>query len=84
MTHRWAPIVLIAFAFAACDQFLLVEAINGTEPDVLFLALGTPKQEKWLYRHRARLDVPVAVGVGASFDFEAGRVRRAPRWMQCV
>jgi N-acetylglucosaminyldiphosphoundecaprenol N-acetyl-beta-D-mannosaminyltransferase len=57
----------------------LVETIRAADPDVLFVGLGAPKQEKWLYAHREALQVPVSIGVGASFDFVAGMVQRAPR-----
>lgn len=56
--------------------------IHAAAPDVLLLALGTPKQELWIERCLDRLDVPVSIGVGAAFDFLAGRQKRAPRWMQ--
>jgi N-acetylglucosaminyldiphosphoundecaprenol N-acetyl-beta-D-mannosaminyltransferase len=46
------------------------------------VAFGNPKQEKWIAMHRNRLKVPVCIGVGGSFDFLSGRVRRAPAWMQ--
>jgi len=45
-------------------------------------ALGVPKQEKWLARNLASLDVPVSIGVGGTFDVMAGKVKRAPLWMQ--
>ncbi len=51
-------------------------------PDILLVAFGNPKQEKWLSMHRHLLKVPVCIGVGASFDFLAGTVKRAPSWMQ--
>jgi N-acetylglucosaminyldiphosphoundecaprenol N-acetyl-beta-D-mannosaminyltransferase len=60
----------------------LVEQINEDRPDVLWVGIGVPKQEKWMARMRDRLDVPVMCGVGAAFDFHAGRVSMAPRWMQ--
>ena len=60
----------------------LLEQIRQAAPDVLWVGLGCPKQERWLADHRSRLNVPVAIGVGAAFDFLAGRVRRAPGWMQ--
>ena len=56
--------------------------INGAQPDVLWVGIGVPKQEKWMARMRDRLDVPVMCGVGAAFDFHAGRISMAPRWMQ--
>jgi N-acetylglucosaminyldiphosphoundecaprenol N-acetyl-beta-D-mannosaminyltransferase len=60
----------------------LVDQINEARPDVLWVGIGVPKQEKWMARMRERLEVPVMCGVGAAFDFHAGRVPMAPRWMQ--
>lgn len=60
----------------------LVARINADQPDMLWVGVGVPKQEKWMLRMRERLDVPVMCGVGAAFDFHAGRVSMAPRWMQ--
>ncbi len=59
----------------------IIENINAAKPDVLWIGLGLPKQEKWIFEHRAKLQVPVIVGVGAAFKFEAGIVNRAPTWM---
>ena len=56
--------------------------IRDARPDVLLAALGQPKGELWLARHRAELGAAVSIQLGASFDFVAGRVRRAPRWVQ--
>jgi len=58
-----------------------IQQINAAKPDVLWVSLGLPKQERWIAERRHRLNVPVAVGVGAAFDFISGRVRRAPDWM---
>ncbi|GAB4518254.1 MAG: WecB/TagA/CpsF family glycosyltransferase [Roseibium sp.] len=52
--------------------------INAAEPDLLLVAMGNPRQEVFIVRNRARLDVPVAIGVGALFDFMSGAVVRAP------
>jgi N-acetylglucosaminyldiphosphoundecaprenol N-acetyl-beta-D-mannosaminyltransferase len=60
----------------------LVNRINEDRPDVLWVGIGVPKQEKWMARMRDRLDVPVMCGVGAAFDFHAGRISQAPAWMQ--
>lgn len=60
----------------------IVRAINDTHPDIIWVGLGAPKQERWMAEHRDRLDAAVLIGVGAAFDMHAGRVRRAPRWMQ--
>lgn len=59
-----------------------IAAINRARPDVLWVGLGTPKQETWIYAHRDRLQVPVVVAVGAAFDINAGLKRQAPRWMR--
>lgn len=55
--------------------------IRETQPHILILGLGTPKQEFFIYHHRDELGVPISFGLGASLDFEAGNVKRAPRWM---
>ena len=59
------------------DDFVVAE-INRLRPDVLWIGLGTPKQERWMFEHRDRLNVPVTVGVGASFKFATGGVKRSP------
>lgn len=56
--------------------------IAAAKPDLLFVALGNPKQELWIRRNLARIDAPVAIGVGGSFNFVSGRVKRAPGWVQ--
>jgi N-acetylglucosaminyldiphosphoundecaprenol N-acetyl-beta-D-mannosaminyltransferase len=56
--------------------------INAARPDVVWVGIGVPKQEKWMAAMRDRLDAPVLVGVGAAFDFHAGLVAQAPAWMQ--
>ena len=56
--------------------------IEQSRADVVWVGIGVPKQEKWMARMRKRLDVPVMCAVGAAFDFHAGRVSQAPRWMQ--
>lgn len=59
------------------DERRMVEAVNRARPDTLFVAMTAPKQELWLSRHFAALDVLFAMGVGAAFDFTAGNKRRA-------
>ncbi|MCX2724231.1 WecB/TagA/CpsF family glycosyltransferase [Roseibium salinum] len=58
--------------------------INHTRPDLLLVAMGNPHQEAFIVQNRAKLDVPVAIGVGALFDFMSGSVVRAPRIMQAM
>jgi len=60
----------------------IVAKIHAANPDVLWIGLSTPKQERWMYEHRSQLQVPVVVGVGAAFDLNSGRIRQAPRWMR--
>lgn len=60
----------------------IVTMINAAAPDIVWIGLNTPKQERWMAEHRARLRAPVLIGVGAAFDFLTGRKPQAPRWMQ--
>jgi N-acetylglucosaminyldiphosphoundecaprenol N-acetyl-beta-D-mannosaminyltransferase len=56
--------------------------INAARPDIVWVGLGTPKQERWMEAHRDQLEAAALIGVGAAFDFHAGLKRQAPRWMQ--
>lgn len=60
----------------------IVEMIKESKPDILFIGVGAPKQEKWVYKYKNKYNVPVSLGIGASFDFIAGNINRAPKWMQ--
>ena len=64
------------------EQPEIVSRINAAKPDVLFVALGNPKQELWMGRNAGKLDVSVMIGVGGTFNFISGCVKRAPKWMQ--
>jgi len=64
------------------EENTVVEMINRSGANVLWVALGAPKQELWIDRIAARLTVPVLAAVGAAFDFHAGTVKQAPDWMQ--
>jgi N-acetylglucosaminyldiphosphoundecaprenol N-acetyl-beta-D-mannosaminyltransferase len=59
-----------------------LEAVRSARPDILFVGLGSPKQERWIADHRYELGPMVIIGVGISFSFEAGHIKRAPRWMR--
>ena len=63
------------------EERAVIERIREAEPDLLLVGLGSPKQEVFIHRARARLPRTVAIGVGATLDFLAGRVRRAPGWV---
>ena len=60
----------------------IITMINKANPDILAVGLGAPKQEKFIYKHKDSLNVPISLAIGASIDFEAGNVNRAPKWMQ--
>jgi N-acetylglucosaminyldiphosphoundecaprenol N-acetyl-beta-D-mannosaminyltransferase len=66
------------------DEGGIVEEIRAAQPDILLAALGIPKQEKFIARHREALGVPVSIGVGGTLDVFSGAVKRAPVWMQNV
>lgn len=59
----------------------IVKEINAAKPDFVWVGLGAPKQERWMFEHRNRVQA-VMLGVGAAFDFHAGTAKRAPKWMQ--
>ncbi|MDU2121202.1 MAG: WecB/TagA/CpsF family glycosyltransferase [Clostridium celatum] len=60
----------------------IIKIINEAKPDILAVGLGAPKQEKFLYKYKNELNVPVSLAIGATIDFEAGNIKRAPLWMQ--
>ena len=68
--------------FSADMNDAIISDIRTARPDLLLVALGVPKQEKWIHEHLAALGVPVAIGVGGTLDVMAGVMKRAPRWMQ--
>jgi N-acetylglucosaminyldiphosphoundecaprenol N-acetyl-beta-D-mannosaminyltransferase len=64
------------------DHAEITRRVRDANPDILLVSFGCPKQEKWIAMHHRSLGVPVAIGVGATIDFLAGRVKRAPAWMR--
>jgi N-acetylglucosaminyldiphosphoundecaprenol N-acetyl-beta-D-mannosaminyltransferase len=60
----------------------LSSQVQAAAPDVLWVGLSTPKQERWMSDHHLKLKVPVILGVGAAFDMNSGRLKRAPAWMR--
>lgn len=60
----------------------IIRMIRDVGPDLLFVGLGSPKQEKWILEHGHACGVPATIAIGGSFEFASGLVRRAPRWMQ--
>lgn len=70
--------------WAVEDDLPIIERINQAKPDILLIAFGNPKQEVWFHRNRDRLQVPVSIGIGGTFEFIVGTVRRAPPWIQKI
>ena len=62
----------------------VISEINSLQPNILFVATGHPRQEKWIYNHKNELRVDVAAGQGGTFDYEAGNIKRAPKWIQKI
>ena len=80
--HRVAGVLSPPFrAMSVEEDAGIIEEINSARPDVLWVGLGMPKQDWWIYNHRDRLRVPVVAGVGAAFRFLSGSVKRAPEWV---
>ena len=69
-------------AFTAADMEAMAERVNHAAPDVLWVGLGAPKQEKWILSNRNRLQVPLCGPVGAMFDYFAGNVPMPPKWIE--
>lgn len=63
------------------EKQAMIDMINDARPDVLWVGLGLPKQERWISENLDRLRVPVAIGVGACFGFFSGKVKRSPDWV---
>ncbi len=70
--------------FKPADHAAIVEDIRARAPHFLFVGMPSPFKETWCERHRERLNVPVIMGVGGSFDVHAGHVKRAPEWLQGI
>jgi exopolysaccharide biosynthesis WecB/TagA/CpsF family protein len=64
------------------EDHVIVRRIRDSEADIVFVGIGAPKQEQWMHSHKEKLPGVVMLGVGAAFDFHAGRIKQAPPWMQ--
>ena len=60
----------------------VINNINQLNPDIVWVGLGSPKQEYWMFEHRGKLNAPLLIGVGAAFDFLSGNKNQAPKWVQ--
>ncbi len=85
LTGRHAGLV-VSGAYAGSpaleDEAAIFARVRAARPDVLLVAYGAPQQDLWIRRHLETLGVPLAMGVGGSFDFISGRVARAPAWLR--
>lgn len=74
------------FGFEKDDNEInsIIDIINNACPDILAVGLGAPKQEKFIYKYKEKLRVPISLAIGATIDFEAGEIKRAPKWMQNI
>ncbi len=70
--------------FGEQEEKRILGEIRGCRPGLLLVAMGVPRQEKWIYKHKEKLPPCVVIGVGGSFDVLAGKTSRAPFWMQRV
>jgi N-acetylglucosaminyldiphosphoundecaprenol N-acetyl-beta-D-mannosaminyltransferase len=70
--------------FTYPDTQRMIKAVNDFEPDILFIGMTAPKQEKWSYENKQRLDVKTIVSIGAVFDFFSGNVKRAPKLFRII
>ncbi len=66
------------------EETEMIQRIRATKPDIVYVAFGQPKGELWMAKHHEAIGAPVCVQIGASFDFVAGGVARAPRWIQRI
>jgi len=66
------------------DNAEILRRLQEARPDILLVAFGCPKQEKWIFMHYREMGIPCSIGVGATIDFLAGKFRRAPRWMAAM
>ena len=83
--HRWPSLNVAGCRngyFSSEEEAEIIEGINRSGAAMLFAALGAPKQEKWLAKYREQLGPCLLMGIGGSFDVLAGKVQRAPKWMQ--
>jgi N-acetylglucosaminyldiphosphoundecaprenol N-acetyl-beta-D-mannosaminyltransferase len=67
--------------FGEGEESRILKEIRNLKPDLLFVGIGTPRGEKWIYENLEELNVPVCMGIGGSLDVISGRLRRAPRWL---
>jgi len=85
LNEKYPGINIVGFHhgyFDEDEEKEIIQEIIDKKPDILFVAMGAPKQEKWIYKHRDVPGVKIAMGVGGSLDILAGRAKRAPEFYQ--
>ncbi|MEI7905049.1 MAG: WecB/TagA/CpsF family glycosyltransferase [Candidatus Firestonebacteria bacterium] len=84
MKKRFPKLKVAGFldGFSFSNSVKLVEDLRKAKPDVLFVGLGQPAQEKWIEKYQAAIGIPVSIGVGGSFDVISGKIKRSPRIFQ--
>lgn len=89
LTQRWPTLQIVGMHSPPFMERLtepenrpIFKALEDAKPDILFVSMSTPKQEKWIGEHLHRLSIPVCIGVGAAFDFISGKIPRAPDFFQ--
>ena len=84
LQNKWPNLIISGTSdgfFSGKSESQVLEELDRLKPDVLFVGMGTSRQEKWLYDHRAEIEAPVCWAVGALFDYIAGSEQRVPGWM---
>jgi len=87
LAQRFPGVQIVGcYAGSPCsaDEAMIHDQVRAAQPDILLVAYGAPAQELWIARNQAALGVPVAIGVGGTFDELAGVVQRTPRWVQRI
>lgn len=85
--EKWPGLVISGFHhgyFSFEDNEKVVDSIHAAAPDILFVGMGAPRQEKWIAMNQSKLHVPLVMGVGGSFDVISDKSMRAPIWMQKI
>ena len=87
LSMKWPDLDIVGAVdgyFSKMSEADVLQDIRRTKPDVLFVGIGTPRQEKWIFNHRSAIDAPICWAVGALFDYVAGYEPRVPGWMNSL
>lgn len=88
LTHRFPGLEIVGVesppfrSLTPSEEGAAIQRINAARPDIVWVGLGAPKQERWMYAHVGRITAPVMIGVGAAFDYHSRVKHQAPGWMQ--